>query len=172
MTLLCVLGWFINCNGVIIIYSPRFYIYSPFYETRGGSRTAAASKMEHFVIIVNGFQPLTIITKRSILDFEAGLHPPLETCHYKNYGKLEIQIIFWNSHFSYFFSYALTHLWPMFTFYSFWKFHIIKVRFRGYTIGTFFRNTLVFFQGQVNRYHSKSKQHWSNETQSIVFHLS
>ena len=30
---------------------------------RGGSRTAATSKMERFVIIVNGFQPLTIITK-------------------------------------------------------------------------------------------------------------
>ena len=30
---------------------------------RGGSRTAATSKMEHFVIIVNGWKPLTIITK-------------------------------------------------------------------------------------------------------------
>ena len=33
--------------------------------------------MERFVIIVNGFQPLTIITKRSILDVEAVLDPPL-----------------------------------------------------------------------------------------------
>ena len=40
---------------------------------RGGSRAAATSKMEHFVIIVNGFQPLTIITKRSILDVAAAL---------------------------------------------------------------------------------------------------
>ena len=32
---------------------------------RGGSRAAATSKMEYFVIIVNGFQPLNIITKRS-----------------------------------------------------------------------------------------------------------
>ena len=31
---------------------------------RGGSRTAATSKMEHFVIIVNCCKPLTIITKR------------------------------------------------------------------------------------------------------------
>ena len=30
---------------------------------RGGSRAAAISKMEHFVIIVNGFQPLTIYHK-------------------------------------------------------------------------------------------------------------
>ena len=48
------------------------------YEFRGGSRAAAASKMERFVIIVNGFQPLTIITKRSILDVAAVLDPPLE----------------------------------------------------------------------------------------------
>ena len=44
---------------------------------RGGSKTAATSKMECFVIIVNGFQPLTIITKRSILDVAAVLDPPL-----------------------------------------------------------------------------------------------
>ena len=46
---------------------------------RGGSRAAATSKMEHFVIIVNGFQLLTIITKRSILDIAAALDPPLST---------------------------------------------------------------------------------------------
>ena len=44
---------------------------------RGGSRAAATSKMELFVIIVNGFQPLTIITKCSILDVAAVLDPPL-----------------------------------------------------------------------------------------------
>ena len=40
---------------------------------RNGSRTAATSKMDLFVIIVNGFQPLTIITKSSILDITAVL---------------------------------------------------------------------------------------------------
>ena len=53
-------------------------------EQRSGSRTAATSKMERFVIIVNGlskmkrfviivngWKPLTITTKRSILDVEA-----------------------------------------------------------------------------------------------------
>ena len=45
---------------------------------RGGSRAAATSKMERFVIIVNGFQALTIITKRSILDVAAALDPPLK----------------------------------------------------------------------------------------------
>ena len=44
---------------------------------RGGSRAAPKSKMERFVIIVNGFQPLTIITKCSILDVAAALDPPL-----------------------------------------------------------------------------------------------
>ena len=46
--------------------------------TRGGSRTAAKSKMELFVILVNGFKPLTIITKYSILNVAALLDPPLE----------------------------------------------------------------------------------------------
>ena len=44
---------------------------------RGGSRAAAISKMEHFVIIVNGWKPLTIVTKRSILDVAAALDRPL-----------------------------------------------------------------------------------------------
>ena len=44
---------------------------------RGGSKAAATSKMEHFVIIVNGWKPLTIITKRSILDVAAVLDPLL-----------------------------------------------------------------------------------------------
>ena len=47
-------------------------------KVRGGSRTAATSKMERFVIIVNGWKPLTIITKRSILDVAAVLDPPLK----------------------------------------------------------------------------------------------
>ena len=51
-------------------------------HTRGGSRTSATSKMEHFVIIVNGFQPLTIITKRSILDVAAVLDPSLEAVNF------------------------------------------------------------------------------------------
>ena len=44
---------------------------------RGGFRTVATSKMEHFVIIVNGWKPLTIITKSSIVDVAAVLDPPL-----------------------------------------------------------------------------------------------
>ena len=35
------------------------------------------SKMEYFVIIVNSWKPLTVITTRSILDIAAALAPPL-----------------------------------------------------------------------------------------------
>ena len=52
-------------------------IHTYYIILRGGSRAAAASKMDCSVIIVNGFQPLTIITKRSILDVAAALDPPL-----------------------------------------------------------------------------------------------
>ena len=47
-------------------------------KIRDGSRTAATSKMERFVIIVNGWKPLTIITKRSILDVAVVLDPPVK----------------------------------------------------------------------------------------------
>ena len=47
-------------------------------DFRGGSGTAGTSKMEHFVIIVNGWKPLTIITKSSTLDVAAVLYPPLD----------------------------------------------------------------------------------------------
>ena len=46
-----------------------------FTINKGGSRTTTTSKLERFVIIVNVFQPLTIITKR--LDVAAVLGPPL-----------------------------------------------------------------------------------------------
>ena len=53
-------------------------------QIRGGSRTTATSTMERFVIIVNGFQPLTIIIKCSILDVAAVLDPPLISSNIKN----------------------------------------------------------------------------------------
>ena len=37
-------------------------------RSRDRSRTTATSKMEHFVMIVKGWKPLTITAKRSILD--------------------------------------------------------------------------------------------------------
>ena len=47
-------------------------------QYRGRSRAVATSKMECFMIIVNGWKPLTIITKDSILDIAAALDPPLQ----------------------------------------------------------------------------------------------
>ena len=44
---------------------------------KGGSGAAATSKIERFVIIVNDWKPLTIITKRSILVVAVVLDPPL-----------------------------------------------------------------------------------------------
>ena len=44
---------------------------------KGGSRTASKSKVERFVITVNGFKPLAFITKCSILDVAAVLDPHL-----------------------------------------------------------------------------------------------
>ena len=55
----------------------KFSIKDFFGKCSGGSRTAATSKMERFVVIVNGWKPLTIITKCSILDVAAALDLPL-----------------------------------------------------------------------------------------------
>ena len=44
-----------------------YFFYAKYYlNFRGGSRTATATKMERFMIIVNGFQPL----KERLLDFK------------------------------------------------------------------------------------------------------
>ena len=69
-TRFCFLGYFqkiilYKCSGILD-------------DIRGGSRTAATSKMERFVIIGNSWKPLTIITKGSILDVAAALDPPLD----------------------------------------------------------------------------------------------
>ena len=54
-------------------------LFQNYMAIRGGSRAAATSMMKCFVIIVNGFQLLTIITKCSILDNAAGLDPPWQS---------------------------------------------------------------------------------------------
>ena len=60
-------------NGIIYVPTTGYLLSM----SRGGSRTAALSKMELFLIVVNGFQPLTIITKCFILDVAAALDTPL-----------------------------------------------------------------------------------------------
>ena len=72
---------FIFMKGILIYWR---LIVSLTQLSWGGSRTAAASKMERFVIIVNGWKPLTIITKRSILDVAAVLDAALLTLSQSN----------------------------------------------------------------------------------------
>ena len=75
-------------------------------DIRGGSRATATSKMERFVTIVNGWKPLTIITKHSILGVAAVLDLPLDihiwcrmvisqrrkTCFYNKRNMLQISL--------------------------------------------------------------------------------
>ena len=65
-------AWRQNC--VLIIFLTQYLT-----NFCGGSRTTATSKMKLFEIIVNGFQPLTNITKNFILDVAAGLDPSLNS---------------------------------------------------------------------------------------------
>ena len=53
-------------------------------KSKGRSRTAATSKLEHFVMVVNSFQPLTIIKKGSIFVVAAVLDPSLKTTTFVN----------------------------------------------------------------------------------------
>ena len=53
------------------------YFYQGIKKLTGRSRAAGTSKTECFVIIVNGWKPLTIITNHSILDVAATLDPLL-----------------------------------------------------------------------------------------------
>ena len=63
----------------ILLHQKKDFNYFTILSTniRGGSRVAVTSKMECIVITINRFQPLTIITKLSILDVAAALDPPL-----------------------------------------------------------------------------------------------
>ena len=73
----------LNCGYFFAYLAIFFWTYSlqHLWSTasvfRCGCRTATSSKMELFVIIVDSFQPLTIITKSSILDVAAALDPAL-----------------------------------------------------------------------------------------------
>ena len=55
----------------------KFHVCNINIIFRGGSRAARTFKMEWFVITVNGWKPLTIMVKHSILDVAAALDPPL-----------------------------------------------------------------------------------------------
>ena len=76
----------------LVLQNPGKCIDTFIYIHRGGSRAAATSKMERFVIIVNGFQPLTIITKCSILDVAAVLDPLLIHIKAKKKKKMVLKL--------------------------------------------------------------------------------
>ena len=62
---------------VILLWFIYVIIPCVYGDIKGGSRADATSKMEHFLTIVKGWKPYTIITKRPILDDAAPLYPPL-----------------------------------------------------------------------------------------------
>ena len=62
---------------IIMMMMMMMMMMNYFCHIKSGSRAAAISKMERIVIIVNDWKPLTIITKRPILDVTAALNPPL-----------------------------------------------------------------------------------------------
>ena len=89
---------------------------------RGGSRTAVASKVDRFVIIVNVWKLLTIITKRSILDVAAVLVPHLiiltkfyQFNHEVNILDIKLSLLlgFWNLVLICLFNTHLTQFFPI-----------------------------------------------------------
>ena len=60
-----------------MIFTLVYLTFSRVNGSRGGCRADATSKMERFVIIVNGWKRSTITTKHFILDVAAALDPPL-----------------------------------------------------------------------------------------------
>ena len=82
----------------IALYFFSSFFYSHYISLRllgprGGSRTAGTSKVEHFVIIFNGWTRLTIISKSSILDVAAALDQPL-AADFKIFHQLRIIIYY------------------------------------------------------------------------------
>ena len=69
-----------------IIYTKFKILKTKLTISRGGSRTAATSKMERFMIIVHSWKRLNIITKRSIVDVAAALDPPLISQQFTNFS--------------------------------------------------------------------------------------
>ena len=105
-----------------LVTSNRHLIFSHLITSRGGSRTVATSKMDHFVIIVNCWKPLTIITKSFILDVVAvldlllvsskeNLEIQVSSCSIKNENLLNIVKLLWiNINNDFYFYYNVNYL--------------------------------------------------------------
>ena len=67
------------CSNLVLVVQKRSLIIMLYLiaSQRRILGPAATSKMECFLIIVNAWKPLTIITRHSILDVAAALDPPL-----------------------------------------------------------------------------------------------
>ena len=57
-----------NILYVSVIFEKSITYFFFHKLSRGGSQTLATAKMEFFVALVNGWKPLTNVTKSSILD--------------------------------------------------------------------------------------------------------
>ena len=66
---------FLKSDATVLLY---WFLSFLVLQVRGGSRTAATTKVELFVIIVNGCKSKTVITKSSTLDVAAFLDPSLQ----------------------------------------------------------------------------------------------
>ena len=76
-------------RGFFLLGAPKYLLAAKFFYSlfaqrsslplviRGRSGAPATSKMERFETIVNSWKPVTIISKRSILDVAGALDPPL-----------------------------------------------------------------------------------------------
>ena len=83
LSLFCSYFVFTNCMVQLEYwYSPTIFAEKSYNRCRGGSRTAVTFKMELFVTVVNGWKPLTINTKNSILNVAAVLDLPLVLADY------------------------------------------------------------------------------------------
>ena len=74
-----------QCLRNIFLIHTVLILLSSMEINRNGYRAAATSQMESFVIIVNGWKPLTIITKHTILDVVVALDPSLIKCHFREW---------------------------------------------------------------------------------------
>ena len=78
--------------------------------------------MEYFVIIVHDFQPLTIITKHSILDVAGALDPPLVSVNAKSKCKWKEQLLWGFFRFFDVLHVMFTHLVILFFYYKMCKY--------------------------------------------------
>ena len=109
----------------------------------GRSRTAATSKMEHFVVIVNAWKPLTIITNCSILDVAAALDPPLIPTPHLHIYHICCKVLTCHLHFARYHAKDKVHYWNINSFSTNWKLPKWTSREIAELAGMSLRNTVL-----------------------------